>query len=117
MGPCLCGDPYCSSCGNPSLARYEDLCYEMQEKATPVFPFLHSMIDHEYLLGYIVTNLLDVKARPFITALYEEVKRQEKEEDDERRYAEQLAEDERYEEEYRKGVEETDNALRNWGKM
>jgi hypothetical protein len=23
-GPCLCGDPYCPSCGDPSLARWED---------------------------------------------------------------------------------------------
>lgn len=23
MGPCLCGDPYCGSCGNPSLAEFE----------------------------------------------------------------------------------------------
>ena len=23
-GPCLCGDPYCSSCGNPSQAMFSD---------------------------------------------------------------------------------------------
>lgn len=33
-GPCLCGDPYCSSCGNPYQAEAEDaieeliLCFE-----------------------------------------------------------------------------------------
>lgn len=31
-GPCLCGDPYCSSCGNPSAAAYADwLDYLMDE--------------------------------------------------------------------------------------
>lgn len=36
-GPCLCGDPYCPSCGDPSLAKLEgaieklcDKLYEMQ---------------------------------------------------------------------------------------
>ena len=24
MGPCLCGDPYCSSCGDPGLEKIED---------------------------------------------------------------------------------------------
>jgi len=24
-GPCLCGDPYCGSCGNPALAELEAL--------------------------------------------------------------------------------------------
>ena len=23
MGPCLCGDPYCPSCGNPEAAKIE----------------------------------------------------------------------------------------------
>lgn len=23
MGPCLCGDPYCPSCGDPELGRIE----------------------------------------------------------------------------------------------
>lgn len=23
-GPCLCGDPYCPSCGDPAAARYAD---------------------------------------------------------------------------------------------
>lgn len=25
QGPCLCGDPYCPRCGDPSLAEYEAL--------------------------------------------------------------------------------------------
>lgn len=24
VGPCLCGDPYCPSCGNPAQAAYEE---------------------------------------------------------------------------------------------
>lgn len=24
-GPCLCGDPYCPSCGNPGLAEKEEM--------------------------------------------------------------------------------------------
>jgi hypothetical protein len=24
-GPCLCGDPYCSSCGNPAAAEFADI--------------------------------------------------------------------------------------------
>lgn len=23
---CMCGDPYCGSCGNPDLARWEEWC-------------------------------------------------------------------------------------------
>ena len=32
MGPCLCGDPYCGSCGNPELALYEDAEIAIGEK-------------------------------------------------------------------------------------
>ena len=27
-GPCMCGDPYCFSCGNPAAARWEDFICE-----------------------------------------------------------------------------------------
>jgi len=37
-GPCLCGDPYCGSCGNPEMAKYEDWCDSFME-----------MIDNEQL--------------------------------------------------------------------
>ncbi len=32
IGPCLCGDPYCPSCGNPAQAKYEDWCAEFTDK-------------------------------------------------------------------------------------
>ncbi len=25
VGPCLCGDPYCSFCGNPQAAEFDEL--------------------------------------------------------------------------------------------
>lgn len=31
QGPCMCGDPYCPHCGDPSLAQLEDLCDEFLE--------------------------------------------------------------------------------------
>lgn len=31
-GPCLCGDPYCGSCGNPEQAAYEDACTELGDR-------------------------------------------------------------------------------------
>ena len=31
-GPCLCGDPYCGSCGNPSAAKFEDWMDRFMEK-------------------------------------------------------------------------------------
>ena len=30
-GPCLCGDPYCPSCGDPSLAVYEEATEQLFE--------------------------------------------------------------------------------------
>ena len=32
MGPCLCGDPYCPSCGDPSLALWEDAIDKLSER-------------------------------------------------------------------------------------
>lgn len=32
MGPCLCGDPYCHSCGNPSAAKLEAAYDNLIEK-------------------------------------------------------------------------------------
>lgn len=32
IGPCLCGDPYCPSCGNPEQAAFEDAVEAMFEK-------------------------------------------------------------------------------------
>ena len=31
-GPCLCGDPYCPSCGDPGAAKWEDFTIEAQER-------------------------------------------------------------------------------------
>lgn len=31
-GPCLCGDTYCPSCGDPSLAAYEEAIEDLCEK-------------------------------------------------------------------------------------
>jgi len=31
-GPCLCGDPYCPSCGNPAAAEYADAVDELCER-------------------------------------------------------------------------------------
>lgn len=31
-GPCLCGDTYCPSCGNPSAAAYADCVDTFAEK-------------------------------------------------------------------------------------
>lgn len=32
MGPCLCGDPYCLSCGNPAAAEIEAAADDLLEK-------------------------------------------------------------------------------------
>lgn len=32
IGPCLCGDPYCASCGDPSAAAFEDLVERLAEE-------------------------------------------------------------------------------------
>lgn len=32
-GPCLCGDPYCGSCGNPEEAAFHDAMDVMIDKA------------------------------------------------------------------------------------
>lgn len=32
MGPCLCGDPYCPSCGNPGAAAWEELVCDVTER-------------------------------------------------------------------------------------
>lgn len=35
-GPCLCGDPYCPSCGNPEQENFkdaiDDLCEKMEDE-------------------------------------------------------------------------------------
>lgn len=31
IGPCLCGDPYCSSCGNPGAAAREEWIEHLDE--------------------------------------------------------------------------------------
>lgn len=31
-GPCLCGDVYCPSCGNPGAAAYDDFMTEAHER-------------------------------------------------------------------------------------
>jgi hypothetical protein len=32
IGPCMCGDPYCSSCGDPSLAKMEEAIEALTER-------------------------------------------------------------------------------------
>jgi len=36
-GPCLCGDPYCPSCGNPAAAAYADAVGEAMDEMQRVF--------------------------------------------------------------------------------
>lgn len=38
-GPCLCGDPYCPSCGDPSLAVHEEAAEQLFEalKDAPIW--------------------------------------------------------------------------------
>jgi len=36
-GPCLCGDPYCSSCGNPAAAAYADEVGEAMDNLQKAF--------------------------------------------------------------------------------
>lgn len=31
-GPCMCGDPYCPSCGDPAAAAFEDLMVEVTDE-------------------------------------------------------------------------------------
>ncbi len=31
-GPCLCGDPYCPSCGNPAQAQMEEAIEKLEEE-------------------------------------------------------------------------------------
>lgn len=42
MGPCLCGDPYCPSCGNPSAAAWEDLHCDVTDLVIAKKPKLNS---------------------------------------------------------------------------
>lgn len=37
-GPCLCGDPYCPSCGNPAAARYADAWEEFIDAINDINP-------------------------------------------------------------------------------
>lgn len=32
IGPCMCGDPYCPSCGDPGLAKFEAFIEELSEE-------------------------------------------------------------------------------------
>jgi len=32
VGPCLCGDPYCPSCGDPSAAEFEEWIERFTDK-------------------------------------------------------------------------------------
>jgi len=54
-GPCLCGDPYCGSCGDPSLAALEESEQALYDK-------LHEIkadIDFYHLLTAISPALKD----------------------------------------------------------
>lgn len=37
-GPCLCGDPYCPSCGDPAAARYADAWDEFIDAINDINP-------------------------------------------------------------------------------
>lgn len=53
--PCLCGDPYCGSCGNPSLAVLEEAEEQLMEE-------LHkngAMLEHYIILTKLVPYLVE----------------------------------------------------------
>lgn len=56
IGPCLCGDPYCPSCGNPSQAAFGDaldqLCEDLEEMG---------LDEHEFVL-FVTTGKAAVEA-------------------------------------------------------
>ena len=43
IGPCLCGDPYCPSCGNPAQAEMADMVADFIEKLKEeIDPFIEN---------------------------------------------------------------------------
>lgn len=53
--PCLCGDPYCGSCGDPSLAQFE----AVEEKLMETLVELKASIFHYELLVAILPALVE----------------------------------------------------------
>lgn len=61
MGPCLCGDPYCPSCGNPGLAKLEAIQDDFMEKLNKL-----GLAEEEYQLFFDVGEAA-VKAARLVT--------------------------------------------------
>jgi hypothetical protein len=55
-GPCLCGDPYCGSCGDPSLLAEEGAIDELID----VMRNNGATIDHYKVLIHLVPKLIAV---------------------------------------------------------
>lgn len=58
IGPCLCGDPYCPSCGDPSRAAQDDAVDKIAEKLMALDEHEMAMVDR-----YIdhVKNTADIR--------------------------------------------------------
>ena len=54
-GPCLCGDPYCSSCGNPAAAAMADAMDSLHE----CIDLCISSHDEILFLNELIPTLLD----------------------------------------------------------
>ena len=55
--PCMCGDPYCPSCGpaqgfDPSYEKFLDEVFEKFPWAVDVDEDLEALINHVYTKGY-----------------------------------------------------------------
>jgi hypothetical protein len=55
VGPCLCGDPYCGSCGDPSLAVLE----EAEEKLMDVLHVNQATIEHYEILIEVIPKFVE----------------------------------------------------------
>lgn len=74
IGPCMCGDPYCASCGNSKLADLE----AAEEAAMDAFQKAKLTPD-EYEMVVKIGLVAVGAAREYAKTRVEEVKRQEAE--------------------------------------
>lgn len=59
IGPCLCGDPYCGSCGDPAAAKYADAVDAFNEKLDNV-----GLDEFEFSLLDLYLDFIVEKIRP-----------------------------------------------------
>ncbi len=54
-GPCLCGDPYCGSCGNPEQAAMDE---KFEEFVDELYEIIHTYEEMEFIKS-VTSKLLE----------------------------------------------------------